>query len=72
MPSGAMSADEFLKKMGVRNGLSGLDYTGSRLLEDGQYRVIDFAVEYGVEIYILKFFRKNPVIRVSQRALIPA
>lgn len=72
LPSGAMSADAFLKNMGVRNGLSGLSYENSQLFQDSSYKLIDLVVEYDVEVYILKLFLKEPVIHVSQRVTIPA
>lgn len=72
LPSGAMSADTFLKKCGVKNGLSGLDYSESQLFQDSSYRLIDLVVEYDVEVYILKLFLSDPTIHVSQRVTIPA
>lgn len=72
LPQGAMSADTFLKKMGVRGGLSGLDYGKSQLFQDSGCRMIDLVVEYDVEIYFLKLFLKDPVVHVSQRVTIPA
>lgn len=72
LPSGARDADTFLRKCGVRDGTAGLDYSGSRLFQDSEYRMIDLVVEYDVEVYILKLFLKDPTIHVSQRVTIPA
>lgn len=72
LASGAMDADTYLKKYGVKGGLSGLDYSRSQLFQDSQNRMIDLVVEYDVEVYILKLFLKDPTIHVSQRAVIPA
>lgn len=72
LPSGAVSADTYLKKCGVRNGLAGLNYEKSRLFQDSEYRMIDLVAEYDIEVYILKLFLKDPTISVSQRVTIPA
>jgi len=72
LPSGAMNADTYLKKCGVKNGLQGLDYTNSQLFQDGGYRMIDLVAEYDVEVYIFKLFLKDPTIHVVQRVTIPA
>ena len=52
LASGAMDADTYLKKYGVKGGLSGLDYSRSQLFQDSQNRMIDLVVEYDVEVYI--------------------
>ena len=72
LPSGSRSADAFLRSCGVRNGIGGLDYGGSRLFQGSDRRLIGLAVEYDVEVYILKLFLKDPTIHVVQRATIPA
>ena len=72
LPSSARDADTFLRKCGVIDGLSGLDYSNSRLFQDSGYRLIDLVVEYDLEIHMFKLFLKDPTIHVSQRVTIPA
>ena len=72
LPSGAKDADTFLRRCGVQGGLAGLDYSSSELFQDSEYRLIDLVVEYDVEVYMFKLFLKDPTIRVTQRATIPA
>ncbi len=67
-----MSADEYLKYFGVRDGIDGLDFSESRLFSDDDYQMIDLVVEYDLEIYILKLFFKDPSIHVVQRCSVPA
>ena len=72
LPSGAMNADAYLKKFGVKDGMAGLSYDNSQLFQDADYRMIDIVVEYDIEVYILKLFLKDPTIHVCQRVSIPA
>lgn len=67
-----MTADEYLRSCGVENGLAGLDFSESEFLSSGDYRIIDFVVEYRVEIYLFKLFLKDPCITVVQRCTVPA
>lgn len=68
----AMSADQYLKYYGVRDGMNGLDFSKSEMFNDKDYRMIDIVVEYDVEVYILKLFLKDPTIHVVQRCAVPA
>lgn len=72
LPSQAVGADTYLKKCGVKDGLSGLSYEKSQLFQDSEYRLIDLVAEYRVEVYILKLFLRDPTIPVCQRVTIPA
>lgn len=67
-----ISADQYLKYFGVRDGMDGLDFGESELFSDDDYRMIDIVVEYDVEVYILKLFFKDPTIHVVQRCAVPA
>jgi hypothetical protein len=42
------NADEYLRKLGVVNGMNGLDFTNSRLLRDGEH-IIEINVVYTVK-----------------------
>ena len=67
-----MTADQYLKYYGVRNGISGLDFGSSQLFNDDDRSLIDIVVEYDIEVYILKLFLKDPTIHVVQRCTAPA
>ena len=68
-----MTADEYLRFMGVRDGMDGLDFSESELFSDEEYRMIDIVVEYDIEIFILKLFLKDDAtIHVVQRCVTPA
>lgn len=68
----AMSADEYLIHYGVKDGINGLNFKNSSFLSDDQYRMIDLVVEYDIEVYFFKLFRKDPTIHVVQRCEVPA
>lgn len=67
-----MTADQYLKHYGVRDGMEGLDFSRSRLFCDARYRMIDIVVEYDIEVYFFKLFLKDPTIHVVQRCSMPA
>ena len=80
-PTNPMSADIYLKSMGVVGGMSGLDLGNSQFFndvkvsEDGEetprYQMIDIVVEYDLEIYFFKIFNMDPKVHVVQRCAIP-
>lgn len=72
LDSRPQSADEWLKSFGVKDGLSGLDFSKSEFLMDDNYRMIDIVAEYDIEVYCFKLFLKDPTIHVVQRCSIPA
>ena len=51
---------------------NGLNFKNSSFLSDDQYRMIDLVVEYDIEVYFFKLFRKDPTIHVVQRCEVPA
>ena len=67
-----MTADEYLKRFGVVDGVKGLDFSKSTLFTDEDYSMIDIVVEYDLEIGFFKLFMKEPVIHVVQRCAVPA
>ena len=71
-PSQPMTADQYLRKAGVVNGVKGLDFSESQLFEDERYKMIDIVVEYDLEISFFELFLKKPVIHVVQRCAVPA
>lgn len=71
-PSNPMTADEYLKRSGVVNGMKGLDFSRSKLFQDKKYKMIDMVVEYDLEIPFFELFMKRPVIHIVQRCAIPA
>lgn len=66
------TADQYLRSMGVQDGIDGLDFSKSELFQDENYRMIDMVVEYDVEVTILKLFLKDPTIHIVQRCAVPA
>lgn len=66
------SAGQYLKTAGVKDGIKGLDFGNSELFSDDELRMIDIVVEYDVEVYFLKLFKKDPTIHVVQRCVVPA
>ncbi|MCM1044735.1 MAG: pilus assembly protein [Candidatus Gastranaerophilales bacterium] len=73
-----MTADEYLRYFGVKDGKAGLDFGESSLFSKNalsdhlSFRIIDIVVEYDIEVYILKLFWKEPTIHVVQRCSVPA
>lgn len=45
-----VSADEYLKHMGVIDGTEGLDFNGSSIFDDEDCKIVDLVVQYDVEI----------------------
>lgn len=67
-----MTADQYLRAAGVKDGVDGLDFGNSELFSDSELRMIDIVVEYDVEVYFFKLFKKDPTIHVVQRCAVPA
>ncbi len=70
--SNPMSADEYLKWMGVVDGVKGLEFNNSEIFVDPEYKMIDIVVEYDIEIDSFKLFFKSPKVHVVQRCAVPA
>lgn len=67
-----ISADDYLKAAGVKDGISGLDFSKSKLFMDKEKKMIDVIVTYDVEISFFKLFFQKPAITIAQRCAIPA
>ncbi len=67
-----MTADEYLKSMGVVNGMGGLYFDKSELFTDDENSMIDIVVEYDVEVFAYKLFFTDPTVHVVQRCCVPA
>ncbi len=65
-----LSAEEYLKGFGVVDGK--LNYEGSSMFSDEEYRMIDIVVSYDIEIYFFKLFLKDPTVTMVQRCSVPA
>ena len=57
--------------MGVVNGMAGLKYDKSSLFSDDNLKMIDIVVEYDLEVYFFKLFKKDPTVHVVQRCTLP-
>lgn len=68
----SMSADEYLKAAGVKDGLAGFDFSKSKLFMDENKKMIDIVITYDLEIKFFKIFFKEPYITVAQRCAVPA
>lgn len=66
------SADQYLKAHGVADGMDGLDFSGSTVFWDADYSLIDFVVEYDVDLGFAKLILLKPTIHMVQRVVLPA
>ena len=69
---GNLSADQFLKNYGVEEGYEGLDFTGSTMFCDEDYRMIDLVVEYDVHMGFLGLVLPEPKVHMVQRVSVSA
>ena len=77
---GELDADSFLKKCGVKDGYDGLDFSGSTMFcdaggednPDGDFRMIDFVVEYDIHIGFLGLILPDPTVHMVQRVSVSA
>lgn len=67
-----ITADEYLRKAGVIDGMEGLDFRNSKLFSDDEYRMIDIVVEYKVDMFFFDLLFIDPQLTVVQRCVIPA
>ncbi len=68
---GGQSADTYLRTYGVVDGLAGLDYSDSKLFENGNNK-IDIVVRYKINVYFFRLFKDDPTVEIVQRVTIPA
>ncbi len=68
-----LSADDWLKANGVKDGYGGLDFGGSTLFCDEDFRMIDIVVEYDVEVgFVRLILPDNVKLHMVNRVTIPA
>lgn len=73
LKQGSMSADEFLKAYGVKDGYGGLDFSGSTIFCDSDFRTIDIVVEYDVEPGFVRLILPDSVkLHMVNRVTLPA
>ena len=72
MEQGSLSADKFLKTMGVQKGYDGLDFSGSTMFCDEDYRIIDIVVEYDIHLGFLGLIMPTPSVHMIQRCSVSA
>lgn len=69
LEQGDMSADEYLRAYGVKDGYAGLDFSGSTVFceKEGAGRMIDIVVSYDVDMSFLAYIMPETEIHVVQR-----
>ena len=65
------NADEVLRAYGVKDGASGLDFSGSTMYCDKDKKMIDFVVQYDIDMSFIRFVMPKD-IHVVQRVTVPA
>ncbi|MBR6095266.1 MAG: pilus assembly protein [Lachnospiraceae bacterium] len=69
---GDLSGDQFLRGFGVKDGYKGLDFSGSTMFCDEDYRTIDLVVEYDIHVGFLGLILSDPNIHMVQRVCVSA
>ncbi|MBR1702572.1 MAG: pilus assembly protein [Lachnospiraceae bacterium] len=72
---GGSQADAYLKSYGVVDGYAGLDFSGSSVFNDSgetEKRIIDFVVQYDVDMSFIGFVLPDPKVHVVQRVSVAA
>ena len=72
---GGSQADGYLRSYGVIDGYSGLDFSGSSVFNDSggtDKRIIDFVVQYDIDMSFIGFVLPDPKIHVVQRVSVAA
>lgn len=70
LEQGDLSADEYLRSYGVKDGYAGLDFSGTTIFcenKEGAGRMIDIVVSYDIDMSFLAFIIPDPQIHVVQR-----
>lgn len=65
-----MSADEYLRSYGVKDGYDGLDFSGTTIFcesKEGAGRMIDIVVSYDIDMDFLGYVMPDPEVHVVQR-----
>jgi hypothetical protein len=62
-----MTADQYLKSMGVVDGYDGLDFSNSSVFCDSENRMVDIVVEYDIDLSFLKILIPKGTLHMVQR-----
>lgn len=73
---GEMSADQYLRAYGVKDGYQGLSFSGSSVMADEKKQMIDIIVKYDVSLstFWMMFYdsEHEPKLKIAQRVTVPA
>jgi hypothetical protein len=72
---GGSEADAYLKSYGIEDGYAGLDFSGSSVFNDSDgtdKRIIDFVVQYDIDMDFIGFVMPEKKIHVVQRVSVAA
>ncbi|MCM1543498.1 MAG: hypothetical protein NC121_19910 [Blautia sp.] len=72
LKQGSLGADDFLRAYGVKDGYGGLDFSGSTIFCDSDFRMIDIVVEYDVEPGFVRLILPDGKFHMVNRVTIPA
>ncbi len=75
LKQGEKSADDYLKAYHIKDGYSGLDFSGSTLLcdtDDTNMRIVDIVVEYDIDLQFLKLVLPKASLHMVQRVSVAA
>lgn len=64
-------ADAYLRSYGITDGYGGLDFSGSTLFCDAQKRMVDFVVQYDIDLGFLGLVMPMDQLHVVQRVSVP-
>jgi hypothetical protein len=64
--------DDYLLAYGVKNGYSGLDFSGSTMFCDEDMRLIDIVVQYDIDLKFIGLIMPEDSLHVVQRVTVPA
>lgn len=66
------NADTYLQGYGIKNGYSGLDFSGSTMFCDENESLIDIVVQYDVDLKFIGLVLPEDSLHVVQRVTVPA
>jgi hypothetical protein len=72
LEQGDMSADDYLKNYGIKEGYSGLDFSGTSMMNDSDGMLIDVVVQYDIDLSMFTLVLSSPEIHMVQRVSVPA
>jgi hypothetical protein len=65
-----MTADEYLRSMGVIDGYDGLDFSNSSVFCDSGKRLVDIVVEYDIDLSFVKLLIPKGKLHMVQRVTV--